>query len=158
MQPIERLKRWKLSHGMRWARCHGSGECFFVDQRAALPVVEIALLFGKPRGVAFDESALDEPSRSSGGEHEQARKPELAGALLDLVQERLAVPLAAEIGVHRQCRELAGLCRGKSVQRGAADDHAIVLGDDETLDLHFEAFAPARDETAGVLEPRAARQ
>ena len=29
--------------------CHGSGERFFVDQGAALPVVEIALLFGKPR-------------------------------------------------------------------------------------------------------------
>src|SRR6202158_3813597 len=101
MLPIERLKRWKLSHGMQRARCDASGHRFFVDQRAALPVVEIALLFGEPCRIAFDESSLDEPSRGSRGEHEQARKPELASALLDLVQERLAVPFAAEIGVHR---------------------------------------------------------
>src|ERR1700704_6577650 len=98
MLPIERLRRWKLSHGMRRARCDGSGERLFVDQGSALPVVEIALLFGKPRRIAFDESALDEPSRGSRGQHEQARKPELARTLLDFVQERLAVPFAAEIG------------------------------------------------------------
>src|SRR6266566_9967340 len=119
MQPIERLKRGKLSHGLRRARCDGSDQRLFVDQGAALPVVEIALLFGKPRWIAFDESALDEPSRGSRGEHEQARKPELAGALLDLVQERLAVPFAAEIGVHSQRGELARLFRRERIQRGA---------------------------------------
>src|ERR1700737_4619639 len=83
------------------ARCDASGQRLFVDERAPLPVVEIALLFGKRRRIAFDE-----PTRGARGEHEQARKPELASALLDLVQERLAVPFAAEIGIHRQRREL----------------------------------------------------
>src|ERR1700680_5022251 len=89
-------------YSARRVPCDGSGKRLFVDQRAALPVVQIALLFGKPCRIAFDESAFDEPSRGARSEHEQARKLELARALLDLMQERLAVPFAAEIGVDRQ--------------------------------------------------------
>src|ERR1700682_3500465 len=141
-----------------WAQCEASDQRLFVDERAPLPVVEIALLFGKRRRIAFDEPALDEPARGARGEHEQARKPELASALLDLVQERLAVPFAAEIGIHRQRGELARLFRRERVQRGAADNDAIVLCHHEALDLHLEAFARTPDEHTLVLERRDDRQ
>src|SRR6266550_4367228 len=57
----------------------------FVDQRAALPVVEVPLARGQPRWIAFDKAALGEPSRGSRGQHEEPGEPQLPRTLLDLV-------------------------------------------------------------------------
>src|SRR6185436_7183901 len=48
--------------------------------------------------------------------------------------------------------ELADAFRGECVKRGAADDVIIVLGNDEPLDLAFEALSRATDEHALLLE------
>ena len=75
-----------------------------------------------------------------------------ARARLDLAHQRLAVALAAEIRVHGERGELADLLVGKRVQRRAADDRVVVLGDDEALDLALEPLARAADEDALLLE------
>ncbi len=54
--------------------------------------------------------------------------------------------------MHGERGELADLLVGKCVQRGAADDRVVVLGDDEALDLHLEPLARAADEDALLLE------
>ena len=77
---------------------------------------------------------------------------QLARARLDLVHQRLAVALAPEVRMHGQRRELADLLLGKRVQRGAADDRAVVLGDDEALDLGLQPLARAAHQNALLLE------
>ncbi len=79
-------------------------------------------------------------------------KPELARALLDLVQQRLAVAFAPEVGMHRERGELARSLLRESIERRAADDHAVVLGDDEALDFHLQALARAAHQDALVLQ------
>src|SRR6476661_1900956 len=123
-------------------------QAFFVDQRAPLPVVEVALLLRQARRLALDETALDEPAGSPCGQDQQARQAKLARALLDFMEQRLAVAFAPEVGMHGQCRKLAGLLAGKGIQRRAADDHAVVLRDDEALDLHLQPLARAADQHA----------
>ncbi len=54
--------------------------------------------------------------------------------------------------MHGQCGKLSGLLAGKGIQRRAADDHAVVLGDDEALDLHFQPLARAAHQHALILQ------
>ena len=77
---------------------------------------------------------------------------QLARARLDLVHQRLAVAFAPEVGMHGQRGELADLLVRERVERGAADDLAVVLGDDEALDLALQPLARAAHQHALLLE------
>ena len=98
------------------------------------------------------ESAFQKPVRRLGREHEQFRELQLARARLDLVHQCLAVALAAEVRLHRERGQFAQLVFRKRVQRRAADDVAVVLGDDEALDLAFEALARPAHQHALLLQ------
>src|SRR6266404_3812088 len=85
----------RLRHGLASLR-----QRFLVDERAPLPVVQVALLLGQPVRVAFDEAALEKPARCARREDEQPRELELLRPLLDFVQECLAISFTPEIGMH----------------------------------------------------------
>ena len=54
--------------------------------------------------------------------------------------------------MHGEGSQLSGALLGKCVERCAANDRAVVLRDDEALDLHFEPFARAAHEHAFCLQ------
>ena len=54
--------------------------------------------------------------------------------------------------MHSEGSQLSGALLGKCVERCAANDRAVVLRDDEALDLHFEPFARAAHEHAVCLQ------
>src|SRR5207249_1387706 len=58
----------------------------------------------------------------------------------------------AKIGMHCERGKLADLFVWKSVQRRTADDHIVVLGDDEALDLHFQALSRAPHQDSLIFE------
>src|SRR5437868_13892360 len=93
-----------------------------VDLRLALVIVERVLLVRAVGDRGGAKAALEEPVRRLGGEHEEAGELEAARALLDLVQQRLAVAVAAEIRVDGQRGELADALLRERVERRAADD------------------------------------
>src|SRR5690349_17917321 len=74
------LPQASRAHAASGSMCPGSRleRAFLVDQRATLPVVEVALLLRQPRRVAFHEAALDEPAGRARGQDEQARQAQLA--------------------------------------------------------------------------------
>src|SRR5438552_18963031 len=92
--PCGRKTKHQLSHAAR----RSLRERFLVDERTTLPVVQVALLLGEPPRIAFDKAALEEPAGGARRQHDQTREPELPRALLDLVQQRLAITFAAKIG------------------------------------------------------------
>src|SRR5690348_9005879 len=94
----------------------------FVDQRAALPVVQVALLAREARRRALDEAALEKPSGGARRQHEEPRELELLRPLLDLVQQRGSVAGTAEVRMHRERRQLADALPGEGVERSATDD------------------------------------
>src|SRR5438477_10118995 len=134
------------------SQCHVLREPLFVDQGAALPVIEIPLARRQSRRIAFGEAALDEPPGSSCRQHEQSDEPQLARPLFDLVHQGLAVPFATEIRMHGERSKLAHFFFWKSIQRRTADDHVVVLGDDETLDLHFQALSRAAHQDSLIFK------
>src|SRR5882724_7210928 len=60
----------------------------------AVPVVLALARLGQPVGVGLDEAAFEEPVHGLGGEHEDAFQAHGAGALLDALENLLAVALA----------------------------------------------------------------
>src|SRR5206468_10302462 len=102
-----------------------------IDLRLALEIVERLLLLWQVGDGCVPVAALEEPLRGAGREHEQVVELELPRASLDLVHQRFAVTFAAEIRMHRERCELADSFIEECIQRGASDDHSIVLGDHE---------------------------
>src|SRR6478735_2960174 len=117
--------------GRRGSAFPEASERLAVDLRLALVIVERLLLVREVPDRGRAKAALEEPVRRLGGEHEEACELEAPRALLDLVQQRLAVAFAAEIRVDGERRELADALLGERVERGAPDDVVVVLGDDE---------------------------
>src|SRR6185503_2727571 len=123
-----------------------------VDQRLALVIVEGLLLLRQVGDGCAAKAALQEPVGRAGGEHEQARELEPPCARLDLAHQRLAIPYAPEIRVHRQRRELSDPLVRERIERRAADDVVIVLRDDEPLDLRLQPLARAAAEDTLLLQ------
>ena len=112
-----------------------------IDERLPLVIVERLLLMRQLGDGSGAKTALQEPMRRSGREHEQLLQPQLARALLDFLQQRFAVALALEVGMDGERSELADGFLGKRIERGTTDDVIVVLGDDEALDLLFQALS-----------------
>src|SRR6266496_2190498 len=129
-----------------------SGQSLLVDQRSALPVIEVALLARQPRRRAFDEAALEKPAGGAGRQHEESRELELLRALLDLVQERFTVAFAPKVGMYGERGQLTRALPSEGVQRRAPDDRTVVLRHREAFDFHLQPLAGAPHEDAFRLE------
>src|SRR5688572_11356014 len=119
---------------------------------SALVVIELSLLSRQVRYAAFDETALDEPVLRARGEHEDPLQLLFARPRLDLGQQALTRARAAKVRVHGEAGELARSLLGEGIERGAADDHAVVLEHHEAPDLALEQIAIALDQRAVGLE------
>src|SRR6185503_8847902 len=108
------------------------------DLRAALPVVERLPLLGQGLHVGSAEALLEEPVRGVRGERENAAQPQAARPILAGFQQPLAVARVAVAIGDRQAGELRALVARVRVQRRAADDHAVVLDDEEVADLGLD--------------------
>src|ERR1051325_8155019 len=128
------------------------------DLRAALPVVERLLLLGQRLDVGGAEALLQEPVRGVGGQREDAPQPETARPLLAGLEQPLAVAFLAIAVGHREAGELGALVVGIRIQRGAADDHAVVLDHQEVADLGLDQLAAALHQQALGLARLAPRQ
>ncbi len=71
-----------------------------------------------------------------------------ARAVFHVLQHAFAVALRLHFRVDRQASHFGHLFLGERVQRGAAEDHAVVLDDGKIVDLAFDQFAPALDQRA----------
>src|SRR5690242_16222138 len=97
------------------------------DLRAALPVVQRLAARGQRSDVGGAEALLEEPVRRVGGEREQAAGAQRFGTLFAGPEEILAVARVAVALGDREAGELGALLLPERVERGAADDHPVVL-------------------------------
>src|SRR4029079_13638313 len=100
----------------------------------------------------LDETPLDEPVHGPGREDEDTFEPEGAGALLDALQYPLAVALALDLRGNGERRHLAGPRLRIGIERGAAEDHAVVLDHGVVADVALDLGPVALDERAVALE------
>ena len=90
--------------------------------------------------------------RGARGQHEQAVQLLLLRPRLDVLHQLVAVAAAAVLGHHGQTGHLGRLLAAEGIERGTADDDAIVIEDREAADLHLDAFAAALDQGAVGLQ------
>ena len=98
------------------------------------------------------EAALLEPVRRARGQHEQLRHAGRAGAVFHVLQDAFAVALGLRVRAHGQARHLGHLRFRERVQRGAAEDDAVVLDHGKLFDLAFDQLARTFHERAVRLQ------
>ena len=98
------------------------------DLGAALQVVHQTLFFRQLVYRLCDETTLLEPLRRYRGEYEEPLDADGAGARLDALQQLFAVAPAPVIRMYGDAGQFS-LVVAVRIERGAADDQAIVLDD-----------------------------
>ena len=119
----------------------GGSEFLDQYQRLALPVVHVLAVLGQVIDAGLHEAALQEPVRGARRQHEQLLEAGGARAVLEVLQQALAIALCLRIGADGQASRFGHLLGRERVQRSTAEDHAVMFDDGEVVDLALDQLA-----------------
>ncbi len=116
--------------------------------RASLVVVAQAALGRQPFALDQHKAPFEKPVHGAGGEHKNAVQSQRPSALFDVFEDALAIALTLGGRVNGERGHFAGFLLGVGVERGAAEDDAVVLQYRVVADVAFDFGAATLDQHA----------